>query len=31
MATQKHSAVPWKSAHTVMIPYGPDIFNMMYV
>jgi hypothetical protein len=23
MATQKHSAVPWKSAHTVMIPCGP--------
>jgi hypothetical protein len=31
MATQKHSAAPWKSARTVMIPCGPGIFNIMYV
>jgi hypothetical protein len=23
MATRKHSAAPWKSARTVMIPCGP--------
>jgi hypothetical protein len=31
MATQKHSAVPWKSARTVMIPCGPGIFSIIYV
>jgi hypothetical protein len=31
MATRKHSAAPWKSARTVMIPCGPGIFNIMYV
>jgi hypothetical protein len=31
MATQKHSAAPWKSARTVMIPCDSGIFNIMYV
>jgi hypothetical protein len=31
MATQKHSAAPWRSARIVMIPCGPGIFNIMYV
>jgi hypothetical protein len=31
MATRKHYAAPWKSAHTIMIPCGPGIFNIMYV
>jgi hypothetical protein len=27
--SEKHSAAPWKSARTVMIPCGPGIFNIM--
>jgi hypothetical protein len=30
IAPQKHSAAPWKSARTVMIPCSPGIFNIMY-
>jgi hypothetical protein len=30
IAPRKHSAAPWKSARTVMIPYGRGIFNIMY-
>jgi hypothetical protein len=31
MATRKHSAAPWMSVRTVMVPCGPGIFNIMYV